>query len=72
VKFSSLARPPIQPAEAEKADTSICPNHEGIVRFTGDAEGKVYWCPQGREFWRYTLKRTGMNAPLNYQHEKAI
>ncbi len=72
MKFSNLAKPPIQPEEASKADTSICPTHEGIVRFTGDAEGKVYFCPVGGEMWRYTLKRTGMNAPLSYQHEKAI
>lgn len=47
---------------------SICRNHKGLVRQTGDVEGKQYWCPIGRELWTYTKTdpRAGFRAPLNY------
>lgn len=67
MKFSSLARPPIQPDEAEHAQHSICPFHNGLVRETGDVEGKVMYCPVGKEFWRYTAKPVNaMYSPLPY------
>lgn len=67
MKFSSLARPPIQPHEAERAEESICRNHDGLVLVTGDREGRVMFCPIGREYWRYTKQQTGMFAPLSYE-----
>lgn len=67
MKLSSLARPPIQPHEIEGAQHSICPFHNGLVRESGDVEGRVMWCPVGREYWRYTRKANGgMHAPLSY------
>jgi len=67
MKASDLARPPIQPIEAQGADTAICVNHKGLIREMGDKEGTVFYCPIGRMYWRYTKVRTGMNAPLKYE-----
>ena len=72
MRVSQLARPPIQPHECENVETAICVNHNGLIRFTGDTEGRVFYCPQGREYWRYSKTVIGMNAPLRYQHERAI
>ena len=73
MKFSDIARPPIQIHETENAPHSICPFHNGLVRETGDVEGKVFFCGVGRMFWRYTAKwQTGFNGPLQYRHEKAV
>lgn len=73
MKFSSLARPPIQPEEAEDAQHSICPLHNGLVRETGDVEGRVLFCPIGRMYWRYTAKpANGMYAPLPYPQGRVV
>jgi hypothetical protein len=64
--FSPLARPPIQAIETEGADTAICPYHKGLIRETGDKEGTVFFCPIGRQYWRYTKQRSGMYAPIQY------
>lgn len=67
MKFSTLARPPIQPAEAAAAAHSICPYHNGLVAETGDVEGRVFYCPIGKEFWRYSRRaNAGFYAPLPY------
>jgi hypothetical protein len=66
VTFSPLARPPIQPVEAEGCDTAICPAHKGLIRETGDKEGTVFWCPIGQQHWRFTAERTSFTAPINY------
>lgn len=50
---SPLARPPVQPPEIETAIDAICPYHKGLIRETGDIEGTVFWCPIGRQYWRY-------------------
>lgn len=31
-----------------------------------DTDGKVFFCPIGRQFWRYTRNRGGMYSPLTY------
>ena len=73
MKFSSLARPPIQPEEAERAQHSICPLHNGLVRETGDVDGKVMWCPIGRMYWRYSAKPVnGMYGPLSYRSQGVV
>lgn len=50
---SNRARPPIQPHELEVAQDSICVYHKGLVAHTGDKPGRVFWCPLGRQYWRY-------------------
>jgi hypothetical protein len=65
VKFSDLATPPVTTAEAERADHSICPYHGGKPG-TWWQEGRVYFCPIGKSFWRYGERRNGMYAPLLY------
>lgn len=67
MKFSELARPPIQPAEAESAEHSVCRNHKGLIRFSvEEKDGTVFYCPIGRQYWRYARNWTGMTAPLAY------
>ena len=73
MKLSNLAHPPIQPKETDKAETAICRNHNGLIRLTGDRDGRVFFCPVGNEFWRYSAKReTGMHSPLPYGPEARI
>lgn len=73
MKFSDLARPPITQEEAEKATHSICVNHDGVVRQTGDKEGRVFFCPVGRMLWRYTAKpQSGLYGPLPYPDSGAF
>jgi len=67
VKFSDLARPPIQPHEAEHADHAICCHHGGLIRETGDREGRVLFCPIARQFWRYQRNPgNSFSNPLPY------
>lgn len=72
MKLSNLAKPPIQPHEVQAATTAICVNHEGLIRRTGDTEGKVFFCPIGKEFWRYSKTTTGMNSRLPYAREAVL
>jgi len=66
VRISDLARPPIQPRETHDVETAICRNHKGLINVTGDTEGRVFFCPIGREFWRYSKQVNGFNTPLRY------
>lgn len=71
--FSALARPPVQPQEAESADTAICPYHNGLIRETGEREGRVLFCPIGRQYWRYTRNPgSGFASPLPYQNAGVV
>jgi hypothetical protein len=64
---SPSARPPIQSMEAEYAEDAICPYHRGLIISTGAAEGTVFWCPIGRQYWRYHVKSDdGFRAPVRY------
>lgn len=66
---SDLADPPIALEEARTADTAVCRAHRGtIAHFPGasDTEGKVFFCPVGGQYWRYSKQQTGMYAPLDY------
>jgi hypothetical protein len=71
---SSLAAPPITPQEARSATHSICCVHNGLVRETGDVEGRVFWCPIGGQAWRYTRypANAGMYASLDYPADVVI
>jgi hypothetical protein len=72
MKLSNLARPPIQASEVQAATTAICVNHRGLIRVTGDVEGKVFLCPIGKEYWRYAKGSLGINAPLPYVREAVL
>lgn len=63
---SDIADPPIAEAEARAAQDSICRHHKGLICQTGDVEGTVFFCPIGREYWRYTKQTSGMFKPLIY------
>jgi hypothetical protein len=67
---SSLAEPPIATDEARAADIAICRYHKGLITQTGDQDGRVFFCPIGREYWRYTKQVSGMFKPLNYPHRR--
>lgn len=70
---SNLARPPIQPDECEHADIAICRHHKGLVRFsTEEREGTVYFCPIGKQFWRYTQQQNSFTTPLPYRPSGVI
>jgi hypothetical protein len=61
------ARPPVQRDEAEAAPDSICPYHKGLVTLTGEREGAVFWCPIGRQYWRYRKNTNdGFRTRLRY------
>lgn len=72
MKLSPLASPPIQTHEIEQAPTAICVNHNGLIRHTGDREGRVFYCPIGKEFWRYAKSFQGINTPLRYAAESVL
>jgi hypothetical protein len=62
---SDLANPPITNAEAQAAERSgekaTCCWHGGRINAgatPGDADGKVFFCPNGRMYWRYVSPRT--------------
>lgn len=76
-RFSDAARPPVTPEEAEEVERkmrhSICRIHDGLVSQTGDVEGRVFFCPIGKQFWRYTAKQvSGLYAPLHYPNSGAV
>lgn len=65
--LSPDARPPVQRDEAERAEDATCPYHRGLIAVTGGHEGQVYWCPIGRQYWRYRKNTNdGFRTPLRY------
>ena len=48
------------------ASESICCVHKGLILVTGDTHGRVFFCPIGKQYWRYTRERSGLYAPLTY------
>lgn len=66
MKASDLARPPISATETVDAETAICRNHKGLICETGDIDGRVFFCPIGKSYWRYQRIVNGMYAPLKY------
>jgi hypothetical protein len=59
---SKLADPAITMDEARAADTAICQWHKGRIKTEptqDDVEGRVYFCPIGRQYWRYSKERSG-------------
>jgi hypothetical protein len=67
---SSLANPPVTLAEALAVDlgrdTTICRWHRGQYTHL-NADGKVYFCPTGRMYWRYTRQPSEFLRPLHYR-----
>ena len=65
--LSQDARPPIQRDEAEIAQDAICSYHKGLVRSVPPKEGEVFWCPIGRQYWRYRKNTNdGFRSRLSY------
>jgi hypothetical protein len=52
-RSSTRADPPITDAEALAAPVSICRWHDGLVKFTGAKDKAVFWCPTGKQYWRW-------------------
>ena len=69
---SDAADPAITVEEARAAQTSICRLHNGLIRETGDKDGAVFFCPIGRQYWRYTKQDSGMYAPLPYNAKHIV
>lgn len=64
---SADARPPVQNAELETATDATCPYHKGLISVNGSPEGQVYYCPIGRQYWRYRKDSTnGFTAHIRY------
>ena len=64
---ASFADPPITPDECDEAALAVCRQHNGRIReqrAVGDYDGKVFFCPIGKSWWRLTRKMSGMSAPL--------
>jgi hypothetical protein len=67
---SSTAEPLITAEEARAADTAICRLHKGLIAsspLASDAEDRVYFCPIGRMYWRYSKQPSGMFSPLRFR-----
>jgi hypothetical protein len=64
---SEIADPAISVAEARAADTAVCCWHNGRIKtdpVQTDVEGRVYFCPIGLQYWRYSKERKGfLNLP---------
>lgn len=68
-RTSSLAKPPITLEEVRTAETATCRLHHGHIshtRVTSDAWDKVYFCPIGRQYWRYSKRLSELLRPLRY------
>jgi len=64
---SSDARPPVQNSEMETADDAICPYHRGLISLNPPKEGTVFWCPIGRQYWRFRKDNTpGFTSRIVY------
>jgi hypothetical protein len=66
---SDIAEPAITPDEARAPETAICRWHNGHIghtRVSSDAEGKVYFCPMGRMYWRLNKRMSDFLKPLTY------
>jgi hypothetical protein len=67
---SSLADPPITLAEALAVDlgrdTTLCRLHRGQYTHL-NVDGKVYFCPVGRMYWRYSKQPSDFLKPLTYR-----
>jgi hypothetical protein len=67
---SSLADPPITLAEALAVDlaqdTTLCRLHRGQHTHL-NIDGRVYFCPVGRMFWRYSNRPSEFLKPLRYR-----
>jgi hypothetical protein len=50
---SPKADPPISAAETVGAQVSICRWHDGLIRLTGAKDGAVFFCPTGKQYWRW-------------------
>ncbi len=73
MKTSDLARPPIQPHETEHAETALCNFHNGNARAPWAREGQVFYCPIGRQFWRWSATPGhGMYSPIRYPKSGVI
>lgn len=61
------ARPLVNDAEADEAEDATCPYHKGLITVTGAKEGAVFWCPIGRQYWRYRRHtNAGFKSRLRY------
>jgi hypothetical protein len=56
---SSFAVPPITDEEARGAALSVCPHHGAHPAPGWFREGRVFHCPIGDEFWRYSEQGSG-------------
>jgi hypothetical protein len=71
---SEMADPPITIEEAREARKhsdyeTTCRRHKGHITHSplpSDTDGRVYWCPEGREYWRLSKKTGAMYKPLKY------
>jgi hypothetical protein len=71
---SELAEPAITLDEARAADTAICRWHNGRIKTEptqSDVEGGVYFCPIGRQYWRYSKQGGGFLKLPPLQYPKA-
>jgi hypothetical protein len=63
---SDAADPPISQEEARAAAHATCWYHNGLVRLTGAREGTVFYCPIGREAWRFSKGSAADTRPIQY------
>jgi hypothetical protein len=67
---SNRADPAITHAEALAAPPTNCRWHNGLIKTEptqDDTDGKVFFCPIGKMYWRYTKSSEGFFKPLRYR-----
>lgn len=72
LRVSADADPPITEAEARAAPATICCRHNGLVRSFGDKDGSVFYCPIGKQYWRYTRKGRAFYKALAYSSKGVV
>ena len=63
---STRADPPISDAETLATQVSICRWHDGLVRLTGAKDEAVFFCPIGKQYWRYAKRDESFHRALRY------
>jgi hypothetical protein len=36
---------------------------------TGDKDGRVFWCPKGKQYWRFSKKDGDFYRPIGYSRK---
>ena len=66
IPVSDSADPPISQEEARTAAHATCRYHNGLIRMTGAKDGAVFYCPIGKEAWRFSKSSAADTRWIQY------